>query len=137
MEGFKPVRESVVPIAVHEPIEVVPQLGPLKTSIKVLLAVKLLPPAAISAISISTAEQFAGVVNVYQTSYLVPAHEPAIPELVALNKVPDVFTQLVFGVSDVGVEQSSDCADEIFENKIKAINAVVVRVIGDMVLQGF
>ena len=24
-----------------------------------------------------------------------------------------------------------------FENKIKAINAVVVRVIGDMVLQGF
>ena len=79
----------------------------------------------------------AGTVNVYQTSYLVPAHEPAIPELVALNKVPDVFTQLVFGVSDVGVEQSSDCADEIFENKIKAINAVVVRVIGDMVLQGF
>ena len=102
-----------------------------------MAAVKLFPPALIGVTSILTELQPAGVVNVYQTSYLVPAHEPAIPELVALNKVPDVFTQLVFGVSDVGVEQSSDCADEIFENKIKAINAVVVRVIGDMVLQGF
>ena len=137
MEGFKPVRESVVPIAIHELIEVVPQLGPLKASIKVLPVVKLLPPAAISAISILTAEQFAGVVNVYHTSYLVPAHEPTIPELVALNRVPDVFVQLVPGVRRLGVKQSSDCANEILENKIRANNAVVVLVIGDMVVQGF
>ena len=82
--------------------------------------------------------QPAGVVNEYHTSYLVPAHDPVIPELVALNKVPDVFTQLVPGVRDDGVEQSSDCANEIFENKIKAINAVVVRAVsGSMVFQGF
>ena len=126
-----------MPIAVHELIEVVPQLGPLKASIKVLPVVKLLPPAGISAISISTEVQPAGVVNVYHTSYLVPAHEPAIPELVALNKVPGVFTQLVPGVREVGVKQSSDCANEVLENKIKANNAAAVLVIGSMVLQGF
>jgi hypothetical protein len=111
-----------VPIAVHELIEVVPQLGPLKTSIKVLLVVKLLPPAGISAISILTELTFAGVVNIYQTSYFVPAHEPAIAELVALNKVPDVFTQPVPGVSVVGNEQSSDCANKLKETKIKKSN---------------
>jgi hypothetical protein len=93
---------------VHELIEVVPQLGPLKASIKVLLVVKLLPPAAISAISIFTEVQPAGVVNVYHTSYLVLAHEPVIPELVALNRVPDVFIQVVAGVKRLGVKQSSD-----------------------------
>lgn len=122
----------------QELIEVVPQLGPLKASIKVLVVVKLLPPAAISAISIFTDVQPAGVVNVYHTSYLVPAHEPAMPELEALNSVPDVFVQVVPGVRRLGVKQSSDCAKEVFENKIKAMNATVVRVaIGDMVLQGF
>lgn len=122
----------------QELIEVVPQLGPLKASIKVLLVVKLLPPAAISAISIFTEVQPAGVVNVYHTSYLVPAHEPAIPELVALNRVPDVVVQVALGVRRPGVKQSSDCAKELFENRIKAINATVVRAeIGDMVLQGF
>jgi hypothetical protein len=138
VEGLKPATESVVPIAVHELFEVVPQLGPSKTSIKVLLVVKLLPPAAISAISILTAEQFAGVVNVYHTSYLVPAQEPAIPELVALNKVPDVFTQVVPGVRDVGVEQSSDCAVKSFDKVIKQIVKMLVRAfLGSMVFQGF
>ena len=95
-------------MAVHELIDVVPQSGPLNASIKVLLAVRLLPPAATSAISIFTEVQLAGVVNVYHTSYLVPAHEPVIPELVALNKVPDVLTQVLPGVRVVGVAQSSD-----------------------------
>ena len=122
----------------QELLEVVPQLGPSKASIKVLLVVKLLPPAAMSAISIFTEVQPAGVVNVYHTSYLVPAHEPAIPELVALNKVPEVFVQVVPGVRRLGVKQSSDWANVVFENKVKAINATVVRVVvGDMVLQGF
>jgi hypothetical protein len=123
---------------VQELIEVVPQLGPLKASIKVLVVVKLLPPAAISAISILTEAQPAGVVNVYHTSYLIPAHEPVIAELVALNRVPDVFVQLVPGVRRLGVKQSSDWANETLENKIKAINATVVRaVVGSMVFQGF
>jgi hypothetical protein len=129
----------VVPIAVHELIDVVPQLGPLNASINVLADVRLLPPAAISATSIFTEVQPEGVVNVYQTSYFVPAHEPAIPELVALYNVLDVVTQLLLGVSEMGAEQSSDCcANEIFENKITAINAVVVRAVsGSMVFQGF
>ena len=99
----------------------------------------LLPPAGMSATSMLTDVQPAGVANVYQTSYLVPAQEPAIPELVALNKVPDVLTQVVLGVSDVGVAQLSNCAKEIVDNKSKTNNSVPVRavVVGDMVLQGF
>src|SRR6188474_1087561 len=99
----------------------------------------LLPPAGISAKLISTDVQPAGVVKVYHTSYLVPAQEPAIPELVALNKVPDVLTQVVLGVRDVGVAQLSNCAKEIVDNKIKANTSAPVRavVIGDMVFQGF
>ena len=120
---------------------VVEQLRPLNASIKVFVASMLLPPAAISATSISTDVHPAGVTNVYHTSYLVPAHEPAIPELVALNKVLDVFTQVVLGVRDVGVEQSSNCANEIVDNKIKTKSNVPVRavivVIGGMVLLGF
>jgi len=119
---------------------VVEQLAPLNASIKVLVPSILLPPAAISATSMLTDEQPAGVVNVYHTSYLVPAQDPAIPELVALNKVPDVFTQVVLGVRDVGVAQSSNCAKEIVDNKIQMNTSVPVRaivVIGDMVLQGF
>ena len=70
----------------------------------------------------------------YQTSYLVPAQDPAIPELVALNKVPDVFTQVLPGVRDVGVEQSSDCAKSMFEiNARKNANIPVRAVAGDMV----
>lgn len=137
VEGARLANVKVVPIAEQEPMGVVEQLAPLNASIKVLAVVRLLPPAAISAKSIFTAVQPDGVVNEYQTSYLVPAQDPAIPELVALNKVPDVFTQAVPGVREVGVEQSSDCPNEILENKIKAHNAVMVRVVGDMVLQGF
>ena len=98
------------------------------------------PPAAISATSIFTEVQPEGVVNVYQTSYFVPAHEPAMPELVALYNVLDVVTQLLFGVSEMGAEQSSDCcANENFEPIIKRNNNMPVRavVIGDMVFQGF
>jgi hypothetical protein len=130
----------VVPIAVHELIGVVPQLGPLNASINVLADVRLLPPAAISVTSIFTEVQPEGVVNVYQTSYFVPAHEPAMPELVALNNVLDVVTQLLFGVSEIGAEQSSDCcANENFEPIIKRNIKMPVRavVIGDMVSQGF
>jgi hypothetical protein len=129
-----------VPIAVHELNEVVPQLVPLKASINVLLVVKLFPPAAIDAISILTDVQPAGVVKVYHTSYIVPAHDPAMPELVARYKVPVVFTQVVPGVRDVGVAQLSDCAINIFETivKIKTSTPVrVVLVIGSMVFQGF
>ena len=100
----------------------------------------LLPPAATSAASMLTDVQPAGVAKVYQTSYLVPAQDPVIPELVALNKEACVVTQVVFGVRDVGVEQLSNCAKEIVDNKIKANSTVPVRavlVIGDMVLQGF
>jgi len=100
----------------------------------------LLPPAATSATSILTDVQPAGVVNVYQTSYLIPAHDPAIPELVALNKEACVVMQVVFGVRDVGDAQSSNCAKEVADNKIKANSTVPVRaalVIGDMVLLGF
>lgn len=132
------MRESVVPIAVHELIEVVPQLGPLKASINVLLVVKLLPPAAISVISILTAVQPAGVVKIYQTSYMVPAHEPAIPELVARYSVPEVLAQVVPGVKVVGAEQSSDCANEMVENKIRVNKPKVVRAVDDnMVFPGF
>jgi hypothetical protein len=123
---------------VQELIEVVPQFGPLKASIKVLLVVKLLPPAAISAISISTEVHPAGVVNVYHTSYLVPVHDPVIPELVALNRVPVVFTQVVPGVSDEGELQSSDCANKNFDIVIKQNVKMLVRAFfSDMVLQGF
>ena len=125
---------SVVPIGVHELIDEVPQLGPLNTSIKVLLAVRLFPPADIAAISISTEVHPAGVVNVYHTSYLVPVHDPVIPELVALYKVPVVFTQVVPGVSDEGELQSSDCANKIFDIVIKQSVKMLVRAfVSDMV----
>jgi hypothetical protein len=131
-------KVSVVPIAVHELFDVVPQLGPSKTSMKVLAAVRLFPPADMAAISISTEVQPAGVVNVYHTSYIVPAQEPAIPELVALNNVPDVFEQLVPGVRVVGVEQSSDCANKSFETIVKMNTNVVIRAVAcNMVLKGF
>jgi hypothetical protein len=87
---------------------VVEQFTPVKASIKVLLASILLPPAAISATSMFTDVQPEGVLNEYHTSYLVPAQDPVIPELVALNKVPEVFTQELPGVRDVGELQSSD-----------------------------
>ena len=80
----------------------------------------------------------AGVVNVYHTSYLVPAHDPAIPELVALNKVPVVFTQVVPGVSGEGELQSSDCANKNFDIVIKQIVKMLVRAFdSDMVFLGF
>ena len=118
---------SVVPIGVHELIDVVPQLRSLNTSIKVLLAVKLFPPAYTEAISISIELHPAGVVNVYHTSYLVPVQDPFIPEIVALNKVPYVFTQVVPGVSAEGELQSSDCANKNFDNVIKQIVKMLVR----------
>ena len=123
----------------HALTEVVPQLGPLKTSIKVVVILKLLPPAAISSIRMSTELHPAGVVKVYHTSYLVPVQEPVIPELVALNRVPDVFAQVVAGVNDVGVAQSSDWANKILELRMNRKNSMPVRavVIGDMVSQGF
>lgn len=128
----------MVPIAVHELIEVVPQLGPLNASIKVLVASMLLPPAAMSATFILTDVQPAGVVKVYHTSYLVPAQAPAIPELVALNNVPDTFVQVEFGVSEVGVLQSSDCAFNMFDKIIKQIVKMLVRaLVSDMVFLGF
>jgi hypothetical protein len=114
---------------VQELIEVVPQLGPSNASMNVLLAVRLLPPAAISAMSIFTDVQPLGVVNVYHTSYFVPAHDPAMPELVALYRVPDEFTQLVPGVRDVGVEQSSDCAHKNCETEIEINNRKAVRAV--------
>ena len=140
MDGVNPVKERVVPIATHELIEVVPQSGPLKASIKALLVVKLLPPAGTSLIRMSTAVQPAGVVNVYHTSYFVPAQEPVMAELVALNKVPVDAIQVLFGVIEMGAEQSSDCcANEDFEPIIKKNSSMPVRavVIGDMVFQGF
>ena len=126
-----------MPIGVHELIDVVPQLGPLNASIYVLSEVRLLPPAGISAISMFTEVQLAGVVNVYHTSYLVPVHEPVIPELVALNKVPDVLTQVVPGVSVVGVAQSSDCASNNLASKTKANDRTVRAVASGMALKGF
>jgi len=100
--------------------------------------VRLLPPAAISAISIFTDVQLAGVVNVYHTSYLVPAHEPVIPELVALNKVPDVFTQVVPGVRVTGVAQSSDCcASNNLVSKMNTNDRRVRAVACGMALKGF
>jgi|SRR5688572_33039928 len=119
---------------------VVEQLRPLNASIKVLVASILLPPAATSATSMLTDEQPAGVLNVNQTSYLVPAHDPAIPELVALNKEACVVTQVVFGVRDVGFAQLSNWAKVIVDNKIKAKSSVPVRAVvvnGGMVLLGF
>lgn len=88
----------------------------------------------------STAVQPAGVVNVYHTSYFVPEQAPVMAELVALYNVPVVFTQLLFGVMEMGAEQSSDCwADENFEPIIKSNSKMPVRavVVGDMVSQGF
>ena len=139
VEAVKPVKVRVVPSDVQDPMVLVEQLAPLNASTKVLVPSILLPPAAISATSISTDVQPAGVVNVYHTSYLVPAHEPVIPELVARYKVPDVFTQVVPGVNEVGVAQSSDCANKNFEPKMNRKNNMPVRavVIGDMVSQGF
>jgi hypothetical protein len=129
-------------MATHELIEVVLQLGPLNASIKALAVVKLLPPAAISVMTISTAVQPAGVVKVYHRSYLVPVQAPVIPELVARYKVPDVVTHVVFGVSEAGAAQSSfdaGCANKNFEPIIDRKNRMPVRaaVIGDMVFQGF
>jgi hypothetical protein len=103
----------------------------------VLAEVRLLPPAGISAISIFTEVQLAGVVNVYHTSYLVPVHEPAIPELVALYNVPDVLTQVVPGVRVVGVAQSSDCASNNLVSKTKANNRAVRAAACCMALKGF
>jgi len=105
----------------------------------VLAAVRLLPPAGISAISISTEVQLAGVVNVYHTSYLVPVHEPAIPELVALNKVLVVLTQVVPGVRVTGVAQSSDCvcASNNLVNRINANDRTVRAAACCMALKGF
>ena len=63
-----------------------------------------------------------------------------MPELVALYKVLDVVTQLVFGVSKKGAEQSSDCcANEGLKPKINRRIKMPVRavVIGDMVFLGF
>lgn len=139
VEGAKPVNVNVVPMGVQVPTGVVEQFAPLNASINVLVASILLPPAAISATSISTDVQPAGVVNVYHTSYLVPAQEPVIPELVALNRVPDVFTQVVAGVNEVGVAQSSDWANKILELRMNRKNSMPVRavVVGDMVSQGF
>lgn len=88
----------------------------------------------------STAVQPAGVVNVYHTSYFVPAQEPVMAELVALYKVPVEATQVLFGVIEMGAEQSSDCcAKENVEPIKKNNSSMPVRavVIGDMVFQGF
>lgn len=139
MEPVKPVSVNVVPIGVHVLMEVVPQLGPLNASIYVLVASILLPPAAIAATSIFTDVQPAGVVNVYHTSYLVPAQPPLIPELVALNRLPAVFTHVEPGVRDVGAAQSSDWADKNFEPRINNKNRMPVRavVIGDIGFSGF
>lgn len=137
MDGLT-AKVSVVPIGVHELTDVVPQLRSLNTSIKVLLTVKLFPPADTAAISISIELHPAGVVNVYHTSYLVPVQDPVIPELVALNKVPYVFTQVDPGVSDEGELQSSDCANKNFDNVIKQIVKMLVRAfVSDMVFLGF
>ena len=136
MEGLNPVKVSVVPMGVHALIDVVPQLGPLNASIYVLAEVRLLPPAAISAISIFTEVQLAGVANVYHTSYLVPVHEPAIPELVALNNVLVVLTQVVPGVRVTGVAQSSDCcASNNLVNTMKANDRTVRAVACCMALK--
>jgi hypothetical protein len=117
---------------------VVEQLAPLNASIKVLVPSMLLPPAAISATSMLTDVQPTGVANVYHTSYLVPAQDPAIPELVALNNVPGVFTHVVPGVSVEGKLQSSDCANKKFDNVIKQIAKMLVRAfVGDMIFLGF
>jgi hypothetical protein len=124
-------------MGVHALIDVVPQLGPLNASIYVFAEVRLLPPAGISAISMFTAVQLAGVVNVYHTSYLVPVHEPVIAELVALNKVPDVLTQEVPGVSVVGVAQSSDCASNNLVNRMNANDRTVRAVACGMAFKGF
>ena len=139
MQPARPVKGRGAPNAVQEPMVVVEQLAPLNASIKVFVPSMLLPPAAISATSIETDVHPAGVANEYQTSYFVPAHEPAMPELVALNRVPDVFTQVVAGVNGVGVAQSSDWATKNFEPKMNRKNNMPVRavVIGDMVSQGF
>jgi hypothetical protein len=102
--------------------------------------VRLLPPAGISFISISTEVQLAGVVNMYQTSYLVPVHEPVIPEFVALNSVLVVLTHVVLGVRVTGVAQSSDCvcASKNLANKTKANNNRTVRAVACcMALKGF
>ena len=131
MEGLNPVKVSVVPMGVQVLIDVAPQLGPLNASIYVLSEVRLLPPAGISAISIFTDVQLAGVVNVYHTSYLVPVHEPAIPELVALYNVLVVLAQVVPGVRVTGVAQSSDCvcASNNLVRKTNANNRTVVRAV--------
>ena len=87
MEGLT-ATVSIVPIGVHALNDDVPQLVPANSSMKVLVAVKLFPPADIEAISMSIELHPAGVVNVYHTSYLVPAQAPVIPELVALYREP-------------------------------------------------
>jgi len=137
VEGLT-ARVKVVPIGVHALSDVVPQLVPLKTSMNVLVASRLLPPADIAAISMLMELQPAGVVNVYHTSYLVPAQAPVIPELVALYKVPDVFTQEEPGVRVEGELQSSDCAAISFDKVKKQIVKMLVRAfVSDMVFQGF
>jgi hypothetical protein len=108
-------------------MEVAEQLAPLKASTKVFVFVRLLPPAAISATSILTEVQAAGVVKLYQTSYVTP-QELVMPELVAKYNVPVTgLLQLVAGVSADGLEQSSDCARMVFDTKIEITNKVVVR----------
>ena len=114
------------------------QLAPLNACTYVFVLSILLPPAPLTVNKISTAVHPDGVVNEYHTSYGVPPQAPGMPESVAPNNVPVLFVHVVPGVIDVGVAQLSNWANVIFENRTKAINATVVRVVvGDMVLQGF
>lgn len=138
MEGFNPVRFNVVPIAVQLPINVGEQAVPLNASIYILALFKLLPPPTLT--SILTAVTPAGVVNEYHTSLVVPQRLVGVPALVAWYKVPDVLLQLVAGDKDVGAEQSllAGCAIREVDPMIKNMhNEMIVRIIGNMVFQGF
>jgi len=82
-----------LPIAVREQLEALNAWG------NVFAAVKLFPPAAMALTSISTEVHPDGVVNEYQTSYVVP-HVLLMPELVDWYKSPGVLVQFAEGVRE-------------------------------------